>query len=60
MNECVLLTSGLPAEDAFPDHVMLFEAIASGNERVAEALAFAHIERDRRPTFEAMQGQLAH
>ena len=52
------LTSGLPAEDAFRDHVMLRDAIASGNERVAEALAYAHIERDREPTFEAMHAQL--
>lgn len=52
------LTSGLPAEDAFRDHVMLRDAIASGNERVAEALAYAHIERDRQPTFDAMRDQL--
>lgn len=52
------LTSGLPAEDAFRDHVMLRDAIASGNERVAEALAYAPIERDRQPTFDAMRDQL--
>jgi len=52
------LTSGLPADEAFHDHVLLRDAIASGNERVAEAVAYAHIERDRRPTFEAMREQL--
>jgi len=49
------LTSGLPAEEAFHDHVLLRDAIASGNDRVAESVAYAHIERDRQPTFEAMR-----
>ena len=52
------LTSGLPADEAFHDHVLLRDAIASGNERVAESVAYAHIERDREPTFEAMRGQM--
>jgi DNA-binding GntR family transcriptional regulator len=52
------LTSGLPAEDAYDDHVALRDAIASGNERVAESVAYAHIERDRRPSFAAMAGAL--
>ena len=52
------MTSGLPAEEAFHDHVLLRDAIASGNERVAESVAYAHIERDRQPTFEAMREQL--
>ncbi|MFI7587347.1 GntR family transcriptional regulator [Spongisporangium articulatum] len=52
------LTSGLPAEDAYDDHVALRDAIASGNERVAEACAYAHIERDRLPSFAAMQAHL--
>lgn len=52
------LTSGLPAEAAFEEHVLLRDAIASGNERVAESVAYAHIERDRRPTFEAMREML--
>jgi DNA-binding GntR family transcriptional regulator len=51
------LTSGLPAEEAFHDHVLLRDAIASGNDRVAESVAYAHIERDRQPTFEAMRVQ---
>lgn len=49
------LTSGLPAEDAYADHVALRDAIASGNERVAESIAYAHIERDRSPSFAAMR-----
>lgn len=49
------LSSGLPADEAFHDHVQLRDAIASGNERVAESVAYAHIERDREPTFEAMR-----
>jgi hypothetical protein len=48
------LTSGLPADEAFHDHVLLRDAIASGNERVA----YAYIKRDREPTFEAMRGQM--
>ncbi|WP_099022442.1 GntR family transcriptional regulator [Mycolicibacterium palauense] len=52
------LTSGLPADEAFHDHVVLRDAIASGNERVAESVAYAHIERDREPTFEAMRDQM--
>ena len=52
------LTSGLPADEAFHDHVLLRDAIASGNERVAESVAYAHIERDRLPTFEAMRDQV--
>ena len=52
------LTSGLPAEDAYDDHVALRDAIASGNERVAESVAYAHIERDRLPSFAAMQDAL--
>ena len=53
------LTRGLPAEDAYHDHVALRDAIASGNERVAESVAYAHIERDRQPSFEAMRELLA-
>jgi DNA-binding GntR family transcriptional regulator len=53
------LTSGLPVEDAYGDHVALRNAIASGNERVAEAVAYAHIERDRLPSFIAMHSSLS-
>jgi DNA-binding GntR family transcriptional regulator len=52
------LTSGLPADEAFHDHVLLRDAVASGNERVAESVAYAHIERDRKPTFDAMRDKL--
>jgi DNA-binding GntR family transcriptional regulator len=46
-----ILTSELDVHDAFHDHVELAAAIGVGNERMAEALAFAHIERDREPSF---------
>ncbi|MFB2554335.1 GntR family transcriptional regulator [Herbiconiux liangxiaofengii] len=49
------LTSKLDADDAFHDHVTLRDAIASGNERVAESVAYAHIERDRIPSFTALE-----
>jgi DNA-binding GntR family transcriptional regulator len=49
------LTSQLDVDDAFDDHVTLRDAIASGNERVAEAVAYAHIERDRVPSFAALR-----
>jgi DNA-binding GntR family transcriptional regulator len=52
------LTSGLPADDAYAEHVALRDAIASGNERVAESVAYAHIERDRLPSFAAMRSSL--
>ena len=53
------LSSGLPADEAFHDHVMLRDAIASGDQRVAESVAYAHIARDREPTFEAMRDQIS-
>jgi DNA-binding GntR family transcriptional regulator len=49
------LTSQLDPTDAFNDHVRLFNAIASGNERLAEAVAYTHIERDRLPSFLALK-----
>lgn len=45
------LTSALDVHDAFHDHVELATAIARGDERMAEALAYSHIERDRTPSF---------
>jgi DNA-binding GntR family transcriptional regulator len=48
------LTSQLDVDDAFQDHVALCDAIASGNERVAESVAYTHIERDRIPSFTAL------
>lgn len=50
------LTSQLDVDDAFDDHVALANAIQSGNERVAESVAYTHIERDRIPSFSALQG----
>jgi DNA-binding GntR family transcriptional regulator len=41
------LTSELSPVDALAGHEELLEAIESGNERVAESIAYAHIERDR-------------
>lgn len=51
------LTSQLDADDAFEDHVVLTDAIRSGNERVAESVAYAHIERDRIPSFSALEAR---
>jgi DNA-binding GntR family transcriptional regulator len=53
------LTSQLDADDAFDDHVTLTEAIRSGNERVAESVAYMHIERDRIPSFTALHSPSA-
>jgi DNA-binding GntR family transcriptional regulator len=41
------MTSELNPVDALAGHEELLEAIESGNERVAESIAYAHIERDR-------------
>jgi DNA-binding GntR family transcriptional regulator len=41
------MTSDLNAVDALAGHEELLEAIESRNERVAESIAYAHIERDR-------------
>lgn len=49
------LTSQLDVDEAFDDHVALAEAIRSGNERVAESVAYTHIERDRIPSFTALR-----
>lgn len=50
------LTSQLDPDEALHDHVHLTEAIRAGNERLAEALAYTHIERDRLPSFTALRG----
>ncbi|MDP4335370.1 GntR family transcriptional regulator [Curtobacterium sp. A7_M15] len=52
------LTSDLDVHDAFNDHVELVAAISRGDERMAEALAFAHIERDREPSFAVLHQPL--
>ena len=48
------LTSDLPVDDAHHDHEQLRDAIASGNEGLAEAVMYGHIERDRQPSFAAL------
>jgi DNA-binding GntR family transcriptional regulator len=41
------MTSELDPLDALDDHEELVDAIASGNERLAESVSYTHIERDR-------------
>jgi DNA-binding GntR family transcriptional regulator len=48
------LTSQLDVDEAFHDHIELCDIIASGNERMSESIAYAHIERDRLPSFAAL------
>jgi DNA-binding GntR family transcriptional regulator len=52
----IYLTPQPDVDHAFDDHVALREVIASGNQRMAEAVAYAHIERDRRPSYAALFG----
>jgi DNA-binding GntR family transcriptional regulator len=47
-------TATLDIDAAFQDHSEIAAAIASGDERVAEALSYSHIELDRAPTFAAL------
>ncbi len=49
------LTSQLDVQEAFEDHIELRAAVASGNERVAESVAYTHIERDREPSLQEMR-----
>ena len=49
------LTSDLEFDDAFHDHEQLRDAVAAGNEGLAEAVMYSHIERDRRPSFDALR-----
>lgn len=49
------LTSDLDVDDAFHDHEQLRAAVAAGNEGLAEAVMYGHIERDRIPSFEALR-----
>jgi DNA-binding GntR family transcriptional regulator len=49
------LTSELDQKHALDGHVELFEAVRSGNERVAEAVAYTHIERDRLESLSVLQ-----
>jgi DNA-binding GntR family transcriptional regulator len=49
------LTSQLDPDAACAEHHELLDAIESGNPRVAEALAYSHIEKGRKPSFEALR-----
>lgn len=49
------LTSELDVHNAFHDHVELAAAVTRGDVRMAEALAFAHIERDREPSLAVLR-----
>lgn len=48
------LTSKLDADLACLEHHELVEGIRTGNERIAEALSYTHIERGRAPSMEAV------
>lgn len=52
------LTSALDEQDAHKGHEELCAAIESGNERVAEAVAYAHIEKDRVDSLRTLADQL--
>jgi DNA-binding GntR family transcriptional regulator len=49
------LTSELDPVAALADHEELLAAIASGNEGLAEAIAYAHIERDRDESMQVLE-----
>jgi DNA-binding GntR family transcriptional regulator len=49
------LTSELDPVDALHGHEELLAAIGSGNERVAESVAYTHIERDRLDSLSALR-----
>ena len=51
------LTSQLAADIALEEHAQLSDAIRSGNEPLAESIAYAHIEHDRAPSFRALEAQ---
>jgi DNA-binding GntR family transcriptional regulator len=51
------LTSQLAADIALEEHAQLSDAIRSGNEPLAESIAYAHIEHDRIPSFRALEAQ---
>jgi DNA-binding GntR family transcriptional regulator len=49
------MTSDLDSAEAHHDHIEILAAIETGNERLAESVAYAHIERDRRESIEVLQ-----
>lgn len=52
------LTARRDAATACREHHAIVEAIRAGNERLAEALTYAHIEAGREPSFDAMRTML--
>lgn len=54
------LTSDLDSAAALNDHADLLGAIASGNERLVESLAYAHIERDREESMRVLERRGIH
>ena len=54
------LTSDLEFDDAFHDHAQLRDAVAAGNEGLAEAVMYGHIERDRVPSFDELARRARH
>ncbi len=51
------MTSELDAVDALAGHEELLDAVRSGNERVAESVAYTHIERDRAESMRVLEGR---
>jgi Transcriptional regulators len=51
------LTSGRDSQTACDEHHELVDAICSGNEEVARAVAYTHIERGRKPSLSFFEGQ---
>jgi DNA-binding GntR family transcriptional regulator len=49
------MTSDLDPFDAMSGHEELLEAISSGNERLAESISYAHIERDRAESLDILE-----
>lgn len=50
------MTSHLDSRTACDEHHDLLEAIESGIQRLAESLAYAHIEKGRQPSLDALSG----
>jgi DNA-binding GntR family transcriptional regulator len=54
------LTSQLDAQVACEEHRELLAGIQTGNDRIAEALSYAHIERGRVPSLQAVMQAVAN
>jgi DNA-binding GntR family transcriptional regulator len=57
MSMTAIQTSELDVYDAFHDHMELAAAVTRRDRRMAEAPAFAHIERDREPFLTVLEQQ---